>query len=244
MNLCDAAELRMSVRTFCQEELNNELLDELDIFIAGIEGYNPGIDVNVEIVKTLGKKMRPPYYAVLYSEDKPGNYMNAGFIMEQIVLYLISRGVATCYKMLPIGINSRDELGRKYMICIAFGIPKDEMYRNPDSAKRIAIDRLCVMKSKATRDMRSILKIARLAPSSFNSQPWRFVVSEGKIHVFKREAGTSLTDHISDIDVGIMLANIVTCAEELWIDITVKEVSDIKTKKYANNKYIVTIKFD
>lgn len=241
--MCDAAELRMSVRNFCREELNKEILDELDVFISEIEGYYPEIDVNVEIIHTRSKKMRPPYYAILYSEEKEGCYLNAGFIMEQVVLYLTARGVGTCFKIMPVGINSRDALGRKYMIGVAFGIPKDEMYRNADKAKRISMDRLCVLKGKVTGDMKKLLRFARLSPSSFNSQPWRFIITDNKIHVFKREPGAAVTDNITDIDMGIMLANIMTCAEELWIDIVVKEIREIKEKKYANNKYVVSIKF-
>ncbi len=242
MNLFDAAELRMSVRTFCQEELNKEVLMEVDEFISNIERYATEIDADIEIIKTLGKKLRPPYYAVLYSENKPGCYFNAGYMMQQLVLYLTSRGIGTCYKMLPMGIHNKDALGRKYMICIAFGIPKDELYRNPSKADRNNLDRICVAKSEMTKDMKTLLEAARLAPSSFNNQPWRFVVSEGKIHIFKREPGNSKVNNITDVDMGIMMANIITCAEELWIDIAVKSIQDIKDKKYSNNEYITSIK--
>lgn len=243
MNLYDAAELRMSVKAFCQEELNKELLDDLDIYISNLEGYIPDIDFNVEVIKTYGKKMRAPYYAVLYSEEKEGCFINGGFIMEQIVLYLASRGIGTCYRMRPIGINAKDVVGRRYIIAIAFGIAKDEIYRNPELAKRIPMERLCVTKSAPTKDMMNILKIARLSPSSFNSQPWRFVITDSRIHIYKRESGTAITDHMSDIDVGVMLANIVVCAEELWVDISVKKLDELEEKKFARNVYVTTIKF-
>lgn len=244
MNLYDAAELRMSVKSFCQEELNKELLDDLDVYISNLVGYMPDIDYNVEIIKTYGRKMRAPYYAVLYSEEKEGCYINGGYVMEQIVLYLASRGIGTCYRMRPIGIDAKDVVGRKYIIAIAFGIAKDEIYRNPESAKRISIERLCVAKSTPTKDMRNILKVARLAPSSFNSQPWRFVITDNRIHIYKRESGTTLTDHISDVDVGVMLANMVVCAEELWVDITVKRIEELEEKKFARNVYVTSIKFE
>lgn len=242
MNLFDAAELRMSVRSFCHEELNKEVLMEIDEFISNIERFATEIDADIEIIKTLGKKLRPPYYAVLYSENKPGSYFNAGYMMQQLVLYLTSRGIGTCYKMLPVGIHNKDSLGRKYMICIAFGIPKNEMYRNPSKVDRNALDRICVSKTEMTKDMRTLLEVARLSPSSFNNQPWRFVVSDGKIHIFKREPGNAKVDNITDVDMGIMMANVVTCAEELWIDISIKTIQDIKEKKYSNNEYVASIK--
>lgn len=242
MNLFDAAQLRMSVRAFCQEELNKEVLMEIDEFISNIERYAEEIDANIEIVKTIGKKLRPPYYAVLYSENKPGCYFNAGYMMQQLVLYLTSRGIGTCYKTFPIGIHNKDSLGRKYMICIAFGVPKEEMYRNPAKVDRNKIDRICVEKSELTKDMRTLVDIARISPSSFNNQPWRFVISDGKIHIFKRKPGTARVNNITDVDMGIMMSNIITSAEELWIDISVKCIQDIKDKKYSNNEYVASIK--
>lgn len=244
MNLFDAAELRMSVRSFCQEELNKEVLMEIDEFTSNIEKFSSEIDVNIEIIKTLGKRFRPPYYAVLYSENKPGCYFNAGYMMQQLVLYLTSRGIGSCYKMLPVGIHSKDSLGRKYMTCIAFGIPKDDLYRNPAKADRNDLERLCVVKTEITKDMMKLLEVARLAPSSFNNQPWRFVISEGKIHVFKREPGNATVNNITDVDMGIMMANVITCAEELWIDISIKSIQDIKEKKYSHNEYVTSIKME
>ena len=78
MNLYDAAELRMSVKSFCHEELNKELLDDLDVYISNLVGYMPDIDDNVEIIQTYGRKMRAPYYAVLYSEEKE-NYLDTEY---------------------------------------------------------------------------------------------------------------------------------------------------------------------
>ena len=244
MNLFDAAELRMSVRSFCQEELNKEVLMEIDEFISNIERFSTEIDANIEVIKTLGKKLRPPYYAVLYSENKSGCYFNAGYMMQQLVLYLTSRGIGSCYKMMPVGIHNKDALGRKYMTCIAFGIPKDDLYRNPTKADRNALDRLCVAKTEMTRDMKKLLEVARLAPSSFNNQPWRFVISDGKIHVFKRETGNLAVNNITDVDMGVMMANVITCAEELWIDISIKTIQDIKEKKYSHNEYVTSIKME
>lgn len=244
MNLYDAAELRMSVRSFCQEELNTEMLNELDIFIEELQGLQPQIHTNIEIISMTNRKMRPPYYAVLYSEESEGCYINAGFLMQQVVLYLTSRGVGTCYKMIPSGIRNRDNLGRKFMISIAFGLAKEEMYRNPSHAKRLPLERLAVIKAKPTKDMWTLLNIGRLAPSSFNSQPWRFVVTEKKIHIFKRKAGTRMTAHISEIDIGVLIGTIAACAEDLWIDISLAVMSEFEHKAYANNQYIITVKME
>lgn len=241
MNLYDAVAIRMSVRSFEDVELNTELLDEIDIFVSTIIPYDSSIDVDIKLIKSQRKLMTPPYYAVLYSEEKAGCYMNAGYIMQQLVLYLTSRGIASCYKMIPVGIEAKDEQGRKCIISIAFGIAKEEMYRNPDRAKRNPLEKMCVIKTKLSREVRELLKAGRMAPSSFNSQPWRFVVSEKKIHIFKKESSTSVSNNIKDIDMGIMIANMVMCADELWIDIVVGDIEKVKAKKYANNVYVTSI---
>ena len=43
------------------------------------------------------------------------------------------------------------------------------------------------------------------------------------------------------IDMGIMLANLLIAAEELWVDVTLNKLDNLKSKQLQNNEYVRTI---
>lgn len=73
------------------------------------------------------------------------------------------------------------------MVVMAFGKPKGSCYRKQAEAKRLSLDDLCVYKETPRQWMKQLLDAARMAPSSMNSQPWRFVVFDSRIHIFSKK---------------------------------------------------------
>ena len=96
MNLYEAIFLRKSVRNYEMEPLKPALLNEIKEYYQQIEGLNPGISTEISIIdNTKGQYKRvhllgvkAPYYLAFYSEDKDKAMLNAGYIMEQLVLFL------------------------------------------------------------------------------------------------------------------------------------------------------------
>ena len=88
-----------------------------------------------------------------------------------------------------------------------------------------------------------MLEAARLAPSSTNSQPWRFVVYENRIHVFSKKplGERSLLNPFTELNFGIMLANVMVAAEEVWIDLDLIKLNNITHKSIPNNQYVISI---
>jgi hypothetical protein len=43
------------------------------------------------------------------------------------------------------------------------------------------------------------------------------------------------------IDMGIMMANLLLAAEELWVEVTLSKSSSIKNKPLPNNEYVCTV---
>lgn len=42
-------------------------------------------------------KVDAPYYLAIYSDQEEGCERNAGYLMEQMVLYMTAKGLGTCY---------------------------------------------------------------------------------------------------------------------------------------------------
>ena len=98
--------------------------------------------------------------------------------------------------------------------------------------------------------MKTFLKAARLAPSAFNSQPWRFIVYSDRIYVFsKKETGLfrglkGLAPQAGtgrDFSIGVMLSHIMLAAEELWLELETATEEQFASKVYKNGTYVATL---
>jgi len=43
------------------------------------------------------------------------------------------------------------------------------------------------------------------------------------------------------IDIGVMMANLLVAAEELWVDISISQLESLKNKPFQNNQYVLTV---
>ena len=88
-----------------------------------------------------------------------------------------------------------------------------------------------------------VLDSLRLAPSSFNSQPWRVYLEKNKIHLLRVKLGfikSALFESLNKIDMGIALFYILTSLKKSSIDFSL-------IKEPFNNEigeYMITIKYE
>ena len=167
--------------------------------------------------------------------------MNAGYLMEQLSLYLVTCGLGSCYVGTPILKKKylrRDN--KKLMIVLAFGYAKGSCTRKPNEAKRLSLSELCVYKETPRQWMKQLLEAARMAPSSMNSQPWRFVVYDNRIHIFSVKKIYEKHNRLDEINFGILFANMMTVAEELWLDVDLIRLDNISQKTFPNTEYILS----
>ncbi len=251
MNLYEAIYVRKSVRHYKLEELSPEALEELRAFIDHLEPLFPEIKVKIDILENIKEKEKlkgflvpnAPYYLAIYSEKKEKHDLNAGYIMQQISLYLTSRGIGSCFAGMAKPPKKTEEEELRFVIGMAFGKAKGECIRHDYDAKRLSMNELCVFKEQPKTWVKEILEAARLSPSSFNSQPWRFVVYENRIHVFSKKspsAGKSW-GKFNEFNFGVMLANISVAAEEIWVDLDLIKLNNITHKTIPNNQYMISI---
>lgn len=253
MTLYETIYVRKSTRNFKMDGVLEKTLEDIMKFEKEIESLDPEISTKIEIIKDTELKERykgamvakAPYYLAIYSEEKEGYMINAGYIMEQMVLYLSVKGLGSCYQGAVKSKKNNDYPGYKFVILVAFGFPKDMLHREKNTATRLKLNQICTFKSEMGKQLKTILEAARLAPSSMNIQPWRFVVYENRIHVFLKKPSGVFSPFVkwNEFDVGIMLSHIMLAAEELWVDISMKKLENITHKSIPNNQYIKSIVF-
>ena len=257
MNLYEAIGVRHSVRKYSDKEVTEKLREQILAFARPASPLNDRIQVDFEIIDNRDKKapmkgvwkVEAPWYFVLYSEPEEGYGRNGGYLMEQIVLYMTVKGLGTCYLGGSTVKRKRSD-GKRQVMVVAFGYPEGKLFRESSLAKRLPLNELCVFKEEAGETMKTVLKAARLAPSAFNSQPWRFIVYTDRIYVFaKKDSGVlqgfrSLVPAaglMRDFSVGVMLSHIMLAAEELWLELETATEEQFAAKSYKNGVYVATL---
>ena len=253
MSMFEAIFNRRSVRKYMMKPLEEELLDKIHHMIENVSMLDDSCRVEFEIFENLGPKNQAkglikadaPYYLIVYCEDTPSAYRSAGYAAEQIVLYMTSKEIGTCF--LGSGkVGPKEKDGLKQFLIIAFGEADGVLYRDMEEAHRQPLANLCTYKDEPGEYLKKILKAARMAPSSINNQPWRFIVYSDRVYVFMKKEmfpQPKLLTNMRYFDMGIMLSHIMLAAEEFWMDMETVTEEQYAKKKYKNGEYVCTIIF-
>lgn len=210
MTLQEMIGKRKSCRSYTGVPVDAAILEKIKAF--SMKPLDPEIKVHWEIVERKQVKCicpwTTPQLIAIYSEKKEGYLENAGFLFQQMDLYLQSLGLGACW--LGMGkMHSKtapDVPGMEFVILLAFGNPEGEHLRSDLAAfKRKGLEQ--ISDSLDTR-----LESARLAPSSVNSQPWYFTHEEDALHVYC--AKNSMLAFMNRIDMGIALAHLYLTNEQ------------------------------
>jgi len=249
MNLYEAIFLRKSVRNYEMDTITPQVLKEIDEYHQQTERLNPGIKTEISIIDNTKNQhkmlsligVKAPYYIAIYSEEKDKALMNGGFIMEQISLFLTTKNLGSCFIGSAGRAVRKNRIGnKKLLILLAFGKCKGSCTRKAAETKRMGLNDLCVYKEVPRQWMKQLLEGARLAPSSMNSQPWRFVVYDNRIHIFAKKHNMEQLGKWEEFNFGIMLSHLMIVAEELWLDVDLIRLGDISHKNFRNNQYIIS----
>ena len=247
MDLYEAIFVRKSVRKYSFEKIDDQKLDEIRKHYQSLFSLFGRIASDIAIIDNTKKQffgsgflsVQAPYYIVFYTEDLPRNLMNVGYMMQEMSLFLTTMGLGSCmlgHTRVKKGLNNKN--GLQIAGLMAFGEAKGKATRRHSEARRLSIDDLCVFKEMPRQWVKQLLEAARLAPSYMNTQPWRFVVYDHKIHIFSRKS--KKVSRWEEINFGIMFANIMIAAEELWLDVDLIRLEEITQKQLPNNRYVLS----
>lgn len=248
MNTYEAIFVRRSVRKYRMEAIPGEVLDEISAYYMGIRSIFAGIETEISILENLTHSRRygpwgikAPYYLAIYSEDKDRKMMNAGYIMEQMSLYLSVKGLGSCFfgsAVVPRAL--REKNGKQLVILLAFGKARGECFRERGEAKRLPLEKIYAGKEQPKQWMLQLMEAARMAPSSLNSQPWRFLVHDSRIHIFEVNAGGH-GSRFREFDFGVMFSHLMIAADEFWQDVDLIRLEDISQKNFRNSEYVLSV---
>ena len=251
MNTFEAIFSKKSIRHFKHEKLEWDIISDILEYANKLPILIEGIAFEFKLVSNIEEKqgfyspfnVKAPYYICISSEEKEDYMLNAGYLMQQLNLYIASKGLGSCFSVVSPGMGLKSAMKYKFVVALAFGKTSSSLYRDSSEAKRLPENDLVVYKENVTLDIKQVLNAARLAPSLYNNQPWRFVVYRNRIHVFakKNMFVAKVFDYNKMIDMGIMMANLLLAAEELWVDVSLSKHESIKNKPFQNNEYVCTI---
>ena len=200
---------RRSCRSYSSEPLTRTELAEIEDFSKTLVPLDKKIRTALQIVPGDAVRFYFPWKApqliAFFSETKPGYLENAGFLLQQMDLWLQSRGLGVCW--LGLGkLKNQVTIpeGMEFVILLAFGTPKEVLSKEMRKFNRKTMAEISDREDEK-------LECVRVAPSSTNSQPWYFTHEGETIHAFRSEAGLlrhAMLGTMNRIDMGIALAHL------------------------------------
>jgi nitroreductase len=234
MSLSDVIYKRKSVRKYLSDTLDEKILQDIQNYFTKIQPLYCDIKVDFNIVGKDSVKsllwLNSPHYILAMSENKKGYLVNAGFMLQQVDLYLSNIGLGGCWfgmaqpKEKPSG-------DREFVIAFAFGKPAENLYRNLEDFKRKSLDKI-----SDTVDSR--LEVMRLAPSDRNQQNYYFVTEGNVIHAYCAKAGLLTLKPLikmREIDIGIAFAHLYVENSERFKFFEMENPKEIKGHYYVGS---------
>ena len=227
---------RKSIRKYSEKPLENKTLKEIEEYSKTLTKLFPNIKTELKVIKSKDVKLvssKAPYYIAFFSEDKKGYLTNAGFMLEQMDLFLSSNAIGSCW----IGVGSpvkeiENKFDLKFVILLAFGNAEEKLYReNLSEFNRKSIEQVSNIDNE-------LMQIVRLCPSAMNSQPWYFnqINNEIDVYICKNNIVKNLMlAKKNEIDIGIALCYmwLVSKNENTNIEFTTKYKKEIPKCEYV-----------
>ena len=258
MNLYEALCGRKYVRRYKMQAIDDNNMEHLLRFAKSLPMLFPDIMVEFKVLDCTNEdniklyfngiqpfKVKAPYYLILSSTTDNGYYINAGYLMEQVSLYLTTKGIGSCF----LGaVKLSDEVSipssMEHVITLAFGESKSNICRTSGKVRRLPEEDTVTYKEEVNESVKTIIKGGRMAPSSMNSQPWRFVAYKNRIHVFckKNMLDSSRLSRLKLIDIGVAIGNMLVVIDEMWFHVDLVRSDNISKQHFKNYDYILTLK--
>jgi arsenate reductase-like glutaredoxin family protein len=191
MTLYDTIFVRRSVRRYNGDPISDEMLEEILDRIDGLEQMN-GQKATFKVVQ--GKKA--PYAVLAYCEDGLEEYVNAGYCLQEVDLYLQGLGLGSLW----FGSRNPTKNGKDgHCITLAFGNTDVPFRKSEEEFRRLGVKEISDTDN-------AVARAVRLAPSARNTQPWQLSFGEDGLTIGYQGRGLFkglLKKKLSKIDLGI-----------------------------------------
>lgn len=173
---------RRSVRKYNKElKISDNELKLIEDKIKELVPLFPEIKTEV-VLETVNKSSlkKGSHCILLYSEEASGYTVNAGYMLEQLDLYLCSLNIGVCWYGLAKA-KEKERNGLPYVIMLGLGKSAPEDFRSGiEDFNRKDINETWEGEFDIT-----VKTAASLAPSACNSQPWKIKSTAERIEVFR-----------------------------------------------------------
>ena len=199
---------RKSVRAFDEQNpLGAEELELIRGAMSELKPLCPEIRTGFSLLDHRETNCKRGEYCLLfYSEKREHTLLNAGYMLEQMDLYLESKGIGVCWYGFGKASEPKKD-GLSFVIMLNLGrLKKDGLRKNIETAKRKSAEEIWRGAAQPP-----ILKNARYAPSSCNMQPWRVLEDAAGFTVYRTTdvhspiMPPSFRPFFNTIDMGIFL---------------------------------------
>lgn len=239
---------RKSTRKYKMETLPEETISEIENQVKNLLPLHEELKTEITLLPHDAVKgllaIKAPHYLLIFSEDKKGYLENAGYMLQQMDLYLSSMGLGTCWLGMAkptSGFNNVSSL--PFVIAMAVGAPAEPVHRNSETEfKRKLKVEIC-----STSYHSHIIEAARLAPSATNSQPWRFRTTPDAIHAYRIKVNLLkawLYERMNKIDMGIALCHLQLAAEAEGYQVTMIHDEEAVEDHPIGTQYTLTLRLE
>ncbi len=215
---------RKSIRKFDPSPLDEKTLSPIKSFMDSLTPLDSSISVKGKLVAAQEIKglfhVKAPHYIVILSRREKGYLTNAGFMYQQMDLFLSAQGLGCCWQGMAKPTQGEVlESGFEVISVLAFGKPAEPLHRqSPLEFKRKPLQEITDI-----ADSSELLEPCRLSPSAVNGQPWFFSGSSKEIQVHYVKANflqALIYDRLHQIDLGIALCHLCLSALHAGKDFT------------------------
>jgi nitroreductase len=203
MDLYNSISRRKACRKYIEEPLDEEQLEEIKTALNTFKPLHPDVPLNYRFAsKTKGIfHVKAPHYLIISGQGKEGEEENAGFIGQQLMLWLDSYGLGGVW--LGASKDATRERSSSDIIVLAFGKPEGSPHRTISEFKRKNISDITNIPDD------ECIKAVHLAPSGINIQPWYLKKTGSKLLIYRQllKPPMSLAYKLTRVDIGIALCH-------------------------------------
>lgn len=223
------------------DRITQDELRDIETAYQNFESLYPDIKTAIRIVPAskVNFKRDAEYCILICSEKKPNSLMNAGYIGEQLDLWLVEHNIGSLWY--GIGKPDMQEYeGLDFVIMIAVHKVNDPSLYRKDmfKSKRKPLEEIW------SGDTLGVAEISRFAPSACNTQPWYVENRDGELTVYRyKKPGkrgimpAAAVSYFNRIDVGIYLCILEICLQKNGIDyekeLFIDDGGDAELTKFA-----------
>lgn len=181
-----------------------------------------------EKIPCSGKIIQAPYYMQFWAEESRENCLNVGYAAGQTASYLKFCGIpAVILRTVPEELQEHSEKteGMSCVAALAFG------YREPGAkCRRYSEDSLCIRKEAGDKWSEEVLSLAarrRMAASEYTQ-----VICKNGVVYFRLKSTAKKHPLCAAVDAGIVIADVMAAADELWIELEMRKQKEISEEGY------------